>query len=248
MSSSSRERILTGIKGLEEIRSASLILFILWLVALIIAIIAYSTLLTGLFMVPFMYRTSPGWGGGPPSNYPAIPPLTGIAIGLLVAIAIVSLVIIILGFYAVYGKLVPGASKLAYYSSEYSTASSLIKIGFIGGLITVLIAVLALFGVAVSIGFIVLAVILLIVAFILFLLGRIGLIVLCFKLNSEFEEGTILAAGIIFIISIFLSIDFVGWILLYVGLGSVIKKLRRKLEELETGPTPEETSVGGPIL
>ncbi|MDH5815874.1 MAG: hypothetical protein QE164_03655 [Candidatus Nezhaarchaeota archaeon] len=63
-----------------------------------------------------------------------------------------------------------------------------------------------------------------IVGYILLILGYVGVIILCFKLN-EVEQNTLyLVAGIMFIIAIFISIvGFVAWILLYVALGDSIK-------------------------
>ncbi|MEM1745956.1 MAG: hypothetical protein QXZ45_03895 [Candidatus Nezhaarchaeales archaeon] len=64
-----------------------------------------------------------------------------------------------------------------------------------------------------------------IVGYILLILGYVGVIILCFKLN-EVEQNTLyLVAGIMFIIAIFISIvGFVAWILLYVALGDSIRK------------------------
>jgi len=77
----------------------------------------------------------------------------------------------------------------------------------------------------------------------LWLIGVIGMMILLFKLNSIFSETLLLVAAIIFIITIisgFLAaIPFIGifisiaasllpliaWILVYIGIGNIIKRL-----------------------
>ncbi len=246
-SSRDRERILTGIQGLEEIKSASLYLTIVWLIGFIILIIFYVYIATLIPLSVFMWGHR-GFEPGPRTPPSGLPPALGALMVLIVILAIAGLAITILGLYAVYGKLVPGISKLAVYSSEYSTASSLVKIGFVGGLVLVLIAIALMFLVAITRAIILVVLILALIALILFLLGRIGLVIACFKLNDEFSEGTLLAAGIVFIISIFISIDFIGWILLYAGLSSPINKLKKRLESPESIPPTGEVGGEAPIL
>lgn len=139
-------------------------------------------------------------------------------------IAIVTVFIgAIIALLGVYIKLLPGASSLADYSERYSTAASLIKIGYLWGLILIIIGIITL---AVVIG-----AFFIIIGYILLFIGKIGLIILVFKLNDEFSDSKFLIAGILFILGIFVSLlDLIGWILVYIGAGEAIKRLEATVE------------------
>ncbi|MEM1661565.1 MAG: DUF973 family protein [Desulfurococcaceae archaeon] len=117
-------------------------------------------------------------------------------------------------------KLISGASSLARADPEFSTASNLISIGYICGIILLVLGILTLI--------ILIGVLLLVLSFIFLLIGNIGLILLCFKLHDRFKDALYMVAGILFIIGIFVGgvVSFVGWILLYVALGKTITGLR----------------------
>lgn len=81
------------------------------------------------------------------------------------------------------------------------------------------------------------------VAIVLYILGYIGMLIMCLKLNDLEKNSLYLVAGILFIISIFLPIlDFIGWILLYVALGDSINKRMR------AGPAPTPAPAASPSL
>ncbi|NPA69821.1 MAG: DUF973 family protein [Crenarchaeota archaeon] len=65
------------------------------------------------------------------------------------------------------------------------------------------------------------------ISLILLLIGYIGIIIGMFRLREITDEDLFLAAGIIFIISIFLPImDFVGWILTFIGASEAMKRVK----------------------
>ena len=144
---------------------------------------------------------------------------------ITIATIFIGAIITLLG---VYVKLLPGASSLADYSERYSTAASLIKIGYLGGLILIIVGIITLIAI-IGASFI-------ITGFILLFIGKIGLIILMFKLNDEFDDSKFLIAGILFILGIFVSLlDLIGWILVYIGAGEVIERLE---VAVKTPPPP----------
>jgi hypothetical protein len=86
---------------------------------------------------------------------------------------------------AVYGHLLPSAKQFASWRpGEFSTASKLIRIGFVWGVVILIIAlaltltiVLAFVGIALGI-----------IGGILFLIGKVGIIILFFKLRDAFNS------------------------------------------------------------
>lgn len=132
--------------------------------------------------------------------------LIGVGIGALIG-AIIGLVAIL---YGVYAKFIPGVTKLSEIDSSYSTAKTLIRLGYIWGVILMIIGIpLIPLGIGILILF---------VGLILFLLGHIGTIILCFNLNGKEGNSLYLIAGILFIIGIFVPIlSFISWILLYIA-------------------------------
>lgn len=146
-------------------------------------------------------------------------PIRRFAYGWLVvslALLIIGAVLALVGFYA---RFVPGVGELARARPEFGTASSLIKVGYLGGLILLVISAVLL---VVLVG-----VVLILVGLVFLLVGHIGAAVLCFKLNDVYRSSLYLAAGILLIVSIFIPIlGFVSWILLYVALGDTIGRLQ----------------------
>lgn len=154
----------------------------------------------------------------------------------------------VLTLIAIYAMIVPGTRKLAQINPEYSTSSKLISIGYVWGIIILIIAlviiivglftvfpsivtggyieamqILAIFGIGGLLG---------LIGTILFIIGFIGLIMLTFKLHSLEQNALYLVAGILFIIGIFISITvFISWILMYIALGQSIERYRSR-------PTP----------
>lgn len=132
--------------------------------------------------------------------------LLGVGIGTLIGV----LVGLVAFLYGVYAKFVPGVTKLSEIDSSYSTAKTLIRLGYIWGVILMIIGVpLTLLVIGILITF---------VGLILLLLGHIGTIILCFNLNGKEGNSLYLIAGILFIIGIFVPIlSFISWILLYIA-------------------------------
>ncbi|MEM2214485.1 MAG: hypothetical protein QXI72_05740 [Candidatus Nezhaarchaeales archaeon] len=150
----------------------------------------------------------------------AITPIGVRSFGLVMAITVIALIVIgaIIGLVGLYAHFIPGTTKLASIDPRYSTAATLTKIGYVWGLVLLIIGVPLIFAFFIGLP-------VMIVGYILLILGYVGVIILCFKLN-EVEQNTLyLVAGIMFIIAIFISVvGFVAWILLYVALGDSIRK------------------------
>ena len=182
---------------------------------------------------------------------------------------LVSLILSLIGYWA---RLVPGARRLGRASREFTTASTLIWIGYFWGYLTLLLVILIGLGVlaytivtestigiltaiiGISVGFI--------VAVILVIIGHIGLIVLAYKLY-EFEKITLYLIIAILLIVVLIStltgfipyvgpfmligtsiLSFITWILLYIALGESIKRA----ESQQVPPTPPATSQIPPSL
>ena len=160
------------------------------------------------------------------------------ALGIYGLIALVIGVLIGAGLslYGLYGKVIPGAERLATADSRYSTAHSLLKIGYLGGLGLLIIGVLTL-KIIIGVFFIILAMILL-------LIGKIGMALITFKLNEDYDESMMLIAGILFIVGIFIGFaEFIAWILVYVGIDSVIQKAETRLQYQPPPPPSPEAPV-----
>lgn len=209
-------------KGLDNIRQASLYMIIgNILVGLGLVYLMFSMLLSSISLFSIH---------GSREVFSSV-----ITIFTSIALVIVGAIILLIG---IYGKLLPGAKALTQYKpSEYSTPESLIRIGFLWGMILLLIGVLLLF---VGIG-----VFLVIVASILLLIGGIGLIILFFRLHSDFNESNFMVAGILFIIGLFIPFaDLIGWILAYLGCNSAIRKIEDKKKTLGIEIKGREESLG----
>ncbi|MCS7112033.1 MAG: DUF973 family protein [Ignisphaera sp.] len=140
----------------------------------------------------------------------------GVFIGVFMAI-LVGLVMIIV---AVYAFLLPSAKQLAKWKpAEFSTASKLLRIGYIWGAAILILALLLIIAGAISInlGTVIGGLAVAIIGGILFLLGYIGNIVYFFKLRDTFNSTTFLVAAILLIIGIFIHLlQFIAWILAFI--------------------------------
>jgi hypothetical protein len=160
----------------------------------------------------------------------------------------------IVALVATYAYLLPAFSSLKRYDSSYfGTSATLIKIGYLGGLVTAMVGFFILIaGVAISVttllrgsftavGLILLGVVVLVLGGILLIVGEIGLILGLFKLNDRLKDSTFLAAAIMFIVGFFVAITiFVGWILVYIASGSSMGKLvRGELPSYLPPPPPQ---------
>jgi len=146
----------------------------------------------------------------------------------LISVLLVAFVGFLLSFIAVYAYLVPGAKKLGDAQQKYSTASKLISIGFVWGLILLILGiVLLIFLILPFLSFFaLLAVPIILIGALLFLIGKIGIIILSFDLHESENNTLFLIAGILFIVGLFVPVlSFIAWILMYVALGESIRKL-----------------------
>ncbi|MCD6196324.1 MAG: DUF973 family protein [Staphylothermus sp.] len=229
------------VEGLRMIKEGSLFVIIGSLIISIASIALISILPFSVFSI--QHTVSPP---------PPVPHLIGpiqykvtVPIFLMNLFGIYGLIIVIvtiligagLSLYGLYGKIIPGAERLATADSRYSTAYSLLKIGYLGGLGLLIIGVLTLM-IIIGVFFIVLALILL-------LIGKIGMALITFKLNEDYGESIMLIAGILFIIGIFIGFaEFIAWILVYLGIGSVIKIVETRVQQYQPPPPPSpETPV-----
>lgn len=132
------------------------------------------------------------------------------------ALMIVGGLLALVGFYA---RFVPGAGELARVRPEFGTASALVKVGYLGGLIAILVGA-ALLVVLIGLP-------LLVVGAVLLLLGHVGAALLSFKMHDVYGNSLYLAAGVLVLLSVvFPILAFIVWVLLYVALGETIGKLR----------------------
>jgi len=159
----------------------------------------------------------------------------GAIMGLAIAIVIIFAIGLVIALIGLWGNFIPGVSMLAKAMPELSTASSLVRIGLFYGLIVLLIGLLTIF--------IVIGIPIIVIGYIMLILGYIGLIILCFKLNELEKNVLYLAAGILFIIAIFIGLaGFIAWILLYIALGDSIAKASQAqptpLTTITTPPSP----------
>lgn len=184
------------LEAFREMRSGILLLFIGLLVIVIGALSSLSMLLA-IFLNPAVALV-----GG---------------ISLIIAV-LVGFIIVLIGAYA---KFYPGVQRLASIDPDYKTSATLIKLGWIYGVILGVIASLM----SIIVWFAGLA--LSIIALVLLILGFVGLIVLCFKLYKKEGMGLYLAAGILFVLFFIPFCPLVAWILLYIALGESIEKMAR---------------------
>ena len=180
------------VEALDKLRMASLLLII----ATIMAAVASFSMLGALFT----------------GNI--IAALAGSAVVIVVAIIGFILVLV-----SVYGYLLPSVNQFATWKpEEFSTARTLIKVGYIAGPIIMIIGLATIF-IVIGLGLIV-------IGGILLLVGEIGVIILLFKLRDAFNSTLFLVAAILAIIGIFIPIlDFIAWILVFIESNSVKSKV-----------------------
>jgi len=203
----------------REIQKGSLLLIIGSLLADIgatVSLIGVFTPVVSFSYIPRFNHFNEVWRNVGIISATLIPALTASLIGFL------------LSFIAVYAYLVPGAKKLGDAQQKYSTASKLISIGFVWGLILLILGIVLLIFLIVPFlsFFALLAVPIILIGALLFLIGKIGIIILSFDLHESENNTLFLIAGILFIVGLFLPVlSFIAWILMYVALGESIRKL-----------------------
>lgn len=189
-------------EGLEKLKKAALLYLV-------------SALLVG---IGFMALITSG------ALFGAAGALSG-AIGMFAA----ALVGAILGLAALFAFLIPAFSTLKDYDvSRFGTPAKLVKIGYGGGLALFFLAMLVLVAAiyAGSLGVIFAGLALFGLAGILLFIGMIGIIMGMFKLKEITGEGLFTAAGVLFIIGIFVNIlTFIAWILVFVAAGKALNRI-----------------------
>jgi hypothetical protein len=188
--------------ALSKLKIASILLII----ATLIASISSLTLLSVIFTF----------------NIAAI---VATVLGTLAA-ALVGLILIII---AVYVFLLPSAKQFTKWKpAEFSTPSKLLRIGYIWGIVTLIIALLIMIIGAVTMNLLIVfsGIGIAIIGGILFLVGYIGNIVYFFKLKDAFNSTIFLVAAILLIIGIFIGItQFIAWILAFVETRAIENKI-----------------------
>lgn len=190
------------LSALSKLRMASLLLVI----ATLITVASSLSLLTTLFTFNIVAMLAMG-------------------AGVLVAI-LIGLVLIVVG---VYVFLLPSAKQFATWRpTEFSTASKLLRIGYIWGVAILILALLVIIAGAVSLnlGIVFGGLAIAVIGGILFLIGYIGNIIYFFKLKDVFNSTIFLVAAILLIIGIFIGItQFIAWILAFVEARSIESKI-----------------------
>ncbi len=248
----SSERIHRAIEGLAKLKRASLLMVVSWILgvvalAVIVVSVVFGVLHGALAMGPRPQSVEEAFN--------MVMRLLGAAIGGI-AILIVSLIIQLI---AVFALLVPSFRRLRDYNATlFGTPSTLVSVGYIGGVVLLLASVGGLTAsvFARSIGGVLMSAILLILGLILLVfIGKIGVIVGCFRMKNEFGESLFLASGIVLIISIITMfvphgtvvssvLSFIAWIMMYIASGSALKKLQQQLSSREVASAPS-TATGG---
>lgn len=175
----------------------------------------------------------------PPFPYPSwfeqILPLIGVGIALTVFVAI----ILLIGFYFTF---IPGLSDLAQVNTEFSSSLLLIKIGYVFGLVLLIISSIVTYIILaqpapVDIVFLYIAGFVILAGPILIIVGDVGVCILCYKLNGLYGGVSYLIAILLIILGIpFKILKLFAWLLIREALHNTIKKL-------QTPATQEFTQV-----
>ncbi len=170
--------------------------------------------------------------------------------GLIIVIFLLASVILnLIGFWS---RFIPGVRRLGRVNLEFSTASTLIGVGYFWGYLIILVSLITgisalaytistrnLFGVVASAMGLLAGVL---IGGLLVFIGSIGLIILVYRLHEHEKNPLYLASAVLFIVYIIASfismtpyigsfisiIDsallFIAWILLYIALGESISR------------------------
>jgi hypothetical protein len=170
--------------------------------------------------------------------------------GLIIVLFLLASVILnLIGFWS---RFIPGVRRLGSVNLEFSTASTLIGVGYFWGYLIILVALITgisalaytistrnLFGVVASAMGLLAG---LLIGGLLVFIGNIGLIILVYRLHEHEKNPLYLASAVLFIVYIIASfismtpyigsfisiIDsallFIAWILLYIALGESISR------------------------
>lgn len=197
------------VNALRTMREGLLLIFVSW--------ILLGAGVMSIFMGLFAAVTA----GGPLRMISGMNALiqTHLTLGGFILGGILLLVGAVLALVGFYSKFIPGAGDLARANPELTTPSTLIKIGYLWGLALIIVGVV--------LTLILIGVLIILAGVILTVLGYVGVIMMCFKLNDAYPNTLYLVAGILFIIAIPVPVlGAISWILLYVALGETINKIQ----------------------
>jgi hypothetical protein len=183
--------------------------------------------------------------------------------GLIIVIFLLASVI--LNLIGLWSRFIPGVRRLGSVNLEFSTASTLIGVGYFWGYLIILVTLIMgisalaytistrnLFGVVASAMGLLAGVL---IGGLLVFIGTIGLIILVYRLHEHEKNPLYLASAVLFIVYIIASfismapyigsfisiIDsallFIAWILLYIALGESINRAGATPSQ-PTPPTP----------
>ena len=235
------------------------------LLHIVSGILGLIGIVLSLLLVPFMSLIITSWRYG----WAWVDPWEAIreVLPVLVVTAALLLAAFILWLTGLWGFFVPGASRVGKANPEFSTAATLIRIGYFWGILVLLIS-LVVIGVVVvyaivtqspSILITLLGLIpVLLVCTILVLVGYVGLLVLVYKFHELERIGLYLAVFILLILDLVLgfvvfvpytgvvivpseAISLVAWILLYVALGESSRRAQ------QAPPIPPQPTVLPPV-
>ncbi len=142
-----------------------------------------------------------------------------------------------------------GAMGLARIEPEFMTASVLVRVGYVGGLVLLLVGLLLFLLIVGAL----LGIFLILIAAVLVLLGFVGLAMLCFKMRDTYEEPLYGTSGGLLLLSIVLGIVLTPFLrglgsavsgavslaalaVLYAAMGRTIRSLRERSARARVSP------------
>ncbi len=226
--------------GLERLRKASLYM-IISMILLVIGTIAVTAFLISVsyFTISISAHGYPfGFSKNLAMSHNMYTPSLAL-IGSFIVLVIILFAGLILWIIATYVHLIPAFDMFKAYKHEhYSTPAMLLKIGYIGGLIVLIVAIMTVLAAAAahSMPAVFVGIGLVAIGYILVIIGHIGLIVGLFRLNTDVGETMFLISAILMIIALVLSfipsvsfaggiLNFIAWILIYIASKSSLGKL-----------------------
>lgn len=126
----------------------------------------------------------------------------------------------VLSLVALLVYLVPAFGRLERFDqASFGTPRRLVKTGYAGGLVAMILGLMAAFVHPF------LAFSMLLVAALLLLVGTIGIAVGMFRLDSKLGVREFLVAGVLFIVGLFIWVlMFVAWVMVFVGCSTAIRR------------------------
>lgn len=186
----------TVLEGLGKLRTASL----LQIITSILLVISLIIIILSPLPTIGAFARAPGSA-------------SALTVGLVTAGGVLMFIAIILLLVAVFAFLLPSVSRFALWRpADFSAASTLMKVGYIGGAVLLIIAI--------PLTFVGVGVVLLVIGSLIMFIGLIGNALYFAKLRDLFNTSAfLLAALFLFMLPI------VAWIFSYVEAGSLANKI-----------------------